>query len=602
MKQQFLTCLIAACTCYFSTQAQYNKTYEASIAGAALYSSPIDIVETGNGSTCVLSPASDGTKGLVLLRKVDNLGNIIFETMHDLGNTRHYFTKLLHTNNDEYIAVGFYVMPATHPNPAYNYAYQPFATKFDNAGNHVWTKVYQVSLTYWPSINSNYGRVNITKTPDEIDAETYILTYPADQDVYPLPPTGSPGPQVNADVTIGALKIDANGNVWWNYKYYIPQMSRPAGLYENRDYPNTLVYGNGKYFIAGTTIRHATTYHQDINFYMSIDNMGNIVDDYRTFTAPGYNFRHDAIFDQATNEFVMTYTLGAYYYPGSNSASEIAITKVDAGTFNINTTAYYYDADAIENYGFDIKETPAHDAYVLACRTDGSVTDPLMVITASLLKVDKNNTPILYKSYNVHRYQYARGLATYINPATGIENYAMCTSADDDTRMITADNNLSVCGEYDRPVTWGYENTVADPPVQYNRSFYCNTITLVGIPVGFTSNITDCDLSGTKTSEYRLATSVNNVDKNANAVVVYPTLLTSGDNRMNIELTADNNSQLNVTAISIDGRVVFNYKIQANKGSNKLVFEIPDLAPGNYVLKINSEDNIIQKTQRISKL
>jgi|GEM_PF-3227134 len=612
MKQQILTFTVIALAGSFSTHAQYNRTYECIFAnGTNLNTASVDIVDAGNGATCILGQSTRLINSYVLLRKVDDAGNIIFETLETLAGQSVYPTDLIHTGNDEYIAVGFIRTPGYHPTGAFNITYQPFAMRFDNAGNHLWTHIFSVNTNYWDYI-PDYSKVSIAYVEDDPGNESYILTYPADQTFY-TPPAAAVGGPLYQDNTIGALRFDANGGMMWNYKYYLPNVPvRDPGLMVESEFPHALAYGMNKYFIGGNVRQMIMPpvggigYMNEINFYMSIDNAGNIIDQYRNFDAPGYNFGHDAIFDATTNEFVMSYTYGDAIMGGT--ASQIAISKINAATFGINSTGYYYDADALENYAVSIKENPQQDAYVLSCFTSGSVSGSGPTNrNVSILKIDKSYNPLFYKSYNVNRDQDAASLAAYMNPVTGAENYAVISTpigpgSFSHMRVIATDNNGAACGEYNRPVSWAFGDPTFYPTIQYLKGSGPDGTDLSPAYIELASNVTDCGGGGIPDDQYRTATSVNDISNSASGVKVFPSLITGSSNTLHIETDGLSTTKLTIVITSIDGSVVGSYTTDVSKTDNKFSWQFPANTPGNYILKITTADNSIHKIQRISVL
>lgn len=83
----------------------------------------------------------------------------------------------------------------------------------------------------------------------------------------------------------------------------------------------------------------------------------------------------------------------------------------------------------------------------------------------------------------------------------------------------------------------------------------------------------------------------------SNELAVYPNPSTG---KINIWFMAEKISPVGISIHDMNGKLVYHYKLQANKGSNITTANITKLAAGNYTVKVENGDKIM--TQKISKL
>ncbi len=289
--------------------------------------------------------------------------------------------------------------------------------------------------------------MSITPVLDE-DFESYIITARGEQVI-----TNT----YNQDSYINALRIDGQGTPLWNHKYAYRGGPAPYDVVENG--PTTITYGNdgsgGKYFIAGTS-RYWQTINHDRAFYMSIDKSGNIVDPYTILTVPGYTYGYDAIYDAASQEFIMSYTMGNNNLVGYPVASQIAVSRFGISGLTHNRTDYYYTPDATENDALGIRQNARKDSYILSSRV--AYNHPYGTYkNMGILEIDAATAA--YKNWNRYNINtlmhFGTGITSAVDPASGNETYLIAGNPQINpavpyryTRVISTDNSGNTCGAY----------------------------------------------------------------------------------------------------------------------------------------------------------
>lgn len=589
MRQTLLTAIMLACIIWAQQAvAQYNKTYISTINGSQVQSTAIDIVDAGNGEACVLSGAGvAGGLPSIVLRKHDFNGNILFETAHTPHVNFFYAEKMVLTPNGEYIVVGTHYDAANVNNP--------FAARFDNSGNILWFHVYPSNST-WTSYSGSFARVCIVRAEDD-PAESYIITAPGDQ-FYPT--------TWNDDIVVNALKIDAGGIPVWNKKYALPAADRNgtyAGFTSIDDLPNTLCYGTDggmhKYLIAGTTVKNVLS---ERGFQFSIDGNGNIVDQYTEYFISGYPFGHDALFDPATQQFVLTFTMGNNNLAPPVTVSEIAVLKLNFGTLGIVSYDYYWDNNAVENYGVSIKENAPRDAYIIASWVSNPLSVNQSIINTALLKIDKSGTPFFLKRYNEDTYSWPSAIISLTDPLSGTENYVTAGYAhfNNDTRIYSTDVNGDVCGVIDvQPSHNGYDYGPA--PYSYSEAPFPPNFFRENVQIeNLQTQITDC-ANAPNPSQYKSKPAGITANTAVKDVKVYPTILTQ-NNKVIFETIGNNGTDMLAELYTIDGRKAGSITFSLTAGLNTGIWDIPAQQAGNYFIRISTADKSLNKTVKITKL
>ena len=585
--------------------ATFNKTYFSMINGGYDPSTTIDMIDAGGGNALILGSTNSEP---LLLRLVDFNGVVLNEQAFDYSNDPTAVitpTQVVKTLSGDFIVVGYYYSSTVNQNP--------FAAYFKGTTlTNVWFQVYQsntgTAYTY------NFSRANIVFAADDPTGEHFILSCAGD-----LSGTGVPNPSSNyGDMVINALKIDVSGMQLWNNKYFI---SGRTGTYSYitalRDEPHALTYvysgPSGKYFIAGTSdqwydasVWYLYGMNSTMGFAMTIDNTGAIVDQYREFTIPSYPFNQDAIWDDdpAEQSIVMSYTFGNTNAGGSGTASVMGITKFDINLLVKQTFVYWY-SNATENYAYSIKRTAANDGYIMSCwLTDNQSYAPTAIENVGILKVDKNlRTPQFLERYNVFTGTMPGSIISLVDPMSHTEDYvveATTMGGSNDIRVISADVTGKACGfESLTPSLNAYN-------VQPNIYAYTSVPVSGFFPISINAPLTastfsDCNNS-VNPAYYRTSNQLTPVTTKTDWLSIFPTLLSGGDNTINIVCNAENATVLSVSFYTIEGKYAGTQSFQVIEGDNTLSCILPFSVPGNYLITVTSSDKKFNKTGRISKL
>lgn len=564
------------------TYAQYNKTFYNTQNGSmqAMDDVAIDIINVGNGSTCVLTKniASDYD---FTLKIIDYTGAVTaYETFTVSQSDYISPGKLLLAPNGDILVSGYYT--TTVPTRVVN----PFAARFSVAGSVIscsWFKMYPSNAGIF-SLSTTLSRVNIVEATDW-PSEAYILVGAGDK-------SGTP----YNDQTINALLIDAGGNLQWNKKYYENTPSRFRTIA-----PRALTRFDGdmmqKYYIAGYMNYNVTIQR---GFDMAIDVNGNIVNQYRDYYVPTYPFGHDAIYDASTGEIVLTYTMGNNNIAGAPVVSEIAVTKMQANNLAIISTDYYYEDDpsavVSENYSNTIVLDAANSNYIINAF---NYNDNMSYKTACILKIDKASNVQFYKRYNKLTATDYGAITSVVDPFA-VENYvAVCNTVNTttpDSRVFSTNTAGVTCGDDNINYKQGTYNLMETGYTFTDASLFGEMHVLYSTGYSYSDSL--CDNSN---PDYKQSTTVA-FTTSSGGFAAYPTLLTDAENNITLSGISTKAATLHVTITGIDGKVLYREDVKLEQGSNNLKLAPGLSANGTYVLTATSDDGRINMVKRITKI
>ncbi len=582
-----------------SSAQSYVRTYSTNIAGNPVSNWTLDIIDASGGSnaySCLLQ--ADASNNRVFLKKLDFNGNIILDkALECLGGTiapQH----VIRTSNGEYIVVGYYSDGATNR--------CPFAARFDANFNNLWFHYYPYTPMMYTWVTR--GEVVIAKVEDDPGKEGYIISAAVGD-----APSSSPcGNLTNSD--INALRIDGSGTIVWNkiFKELTALTTPPnANCYSYTTSVKTIAYGNngsgkGKYFIGGmkdkSVVWGPITYY---NFYMSVDNTGNIVDPEEDFTVPSGPANMRAIYDNTSNEFVISYTMGNNGLVGFPTVSEVAILKKGYSAFTMGgLTSYYYVPTMTENYCYGICEDQTRTHYLMS----GWVSNAGMG-NMCIWQVDKNLAAATLHRYNIN---------TYTMPSTGIfsvtdnsgspvENHIMAGDRFNnntllhETRVISADVNDEACGFVQETVGVGTINNTLVPVSLWDVNNFENPGTPTTKTVTISSTFDDCDFYSISNNPDNYKNAIASSEK-VTALKIYPTLLDEGNNTVIFDAYTEDRTTITLSIYNMEGKKMDTKTFDLDFGANRLSWTLPALLPGSYVISSISGNKDLNKTIRISKL
>lgn len=634
--------LLLACTSTLVTYGQpfdYNKTYPYNIDNLYSERESVDIISDGDGNTIVLSYDDVRRPNEFMLTKLDFQGNILWEENHAFNATLMEPYKLIETQNGDIIVVGL------HQDNDYSWI-NPFAAKFDAWGTLLSGRIY-ISNTggfasSWANsiaINSRgFLRVNIVKT-EGTGSEDYIIVCPGVPPFSPTNPRSYP-PLDFQDVCVNALRIDVNLNMSWNYKYFYPTpAARQAAtsqdpaysgfwIFSQVDHPHAVTHvntgGSDKYVIGGTSWQTlndpvgGATFHHYFNLFMSIDNLGSIVDPYQGEYTYSYPFGMNMLWDQATNEIVASYTVGNTALattgtpPTSVPASVIGISKLDPSNLNIvgGTSDFYYFQNSTENYAYGIIENEAQDGYVIPVWQHDQTTyapQQIETKTSAIFEIDKNTAAINFaKQFNPFREVYTAGIAYNHSPMHGATNYVIAANAMTnpntklgDIRVTSTDIGGNTCCSGTWQSGLGTINhSSSESPYSFithqengDQAFSSNFTTEV-------ATVDDCYNSSN--CNYWKPTAIEEVITD-NTIKVYPTLI-EGNTQLTVDINSTTSQALSMSIYSIEGKKITEKNVDVNTGDNSVKWDVSLPSSGNYIMQIQSKDNSLNKTIKLTNL
>lgn len=589
--KQFIT-LLAVASCLSGTDiayGQYNYSYTDGNGKS------IDIVNASYGGTAYSCVLGQGPTDPIILKKLDFLGNVIFDVGFylNIGSLDIRPTKLLHTANDEYIVVGIGIQ---------NGVYNPFAARFDASGNFLWFNLYNSNPGSAVTYNQgSLAMANVCTVQDDPSIESYIITATGADPFR----NGSSG----LDEFTNALRIDGSGNLMWNRKYF--PASIPFGTSNNdvRENPEALVYVNpsgykSRYFIAGKSAKLLTSGTSYLGFFMSIDKLGNIIDPYQETGLPTPR-HHCAIFDNATNQVVFSYTCSNRAVPSSISGSTIGLTRVMAATgLTVTQSDFWAVPNSNENGGIWLTQNAANTQYVIACeiydRTSGGVSLPGSM---GILSINKTSpTPVIFNDYDYLRESQAAAIIDLTS--MGMENYVMTGTpippggGPNQMRVISTDVIGNACGQHALLNAHGGEN-ISTVSYTYNIRGESGKSSYSLSQETFSGNFTSCMLSGNPDLYKKPITTTATV--NGPEISVYPTLI-NAESSIAIDLNADRDGIVSIKLSDISGRTIYSKSVTAVQGMNRFTTDVANLPAGTYILNISQANSAINKTVKLSKL
>ena len=580
--------------------AQYNKNYQHSYPGASgtypVNSNTLDIVNSNPYSQCALMEMTDlptiegftSQENLLGLKTIDQWGSPVWEKTFRLSDSTVKVEpwRIIRSLDSGFLVVGRVTLANGNVNP--------FAARFDYIGNSVWTKVYTSNLQDFP----DQRQTAVARVEDDLfSPESYIIVRSGS--------TANPQQQSNTEnVQVNALRIRfSDGSLIWNRKYYDAiQTANDSAI---KSYPNTITYvqnlSQSYYFIAGSHISFNSGQWEPSMFYMAIDKYGNIAHSYRTMNFNGaYPQDHDAVYDASDTSIVMSYTLknASNYYPGI-SESKIILAKFNR-SLQLVWQNFYTAQSSSYSRAARMTINTADDAYVIACNVKLASNRPN---TIAELKTSKLGIVSHLFCYNTRSETYANSMLN-ADPQTGTEMYMIggrkLNSGMSAARILQTDPTGYACGAY-YPTYTEISYTFPDSLHSYDTTApageYAMTLNTVGLDVVQS----DCDSSSPPFFKPGRPTKTGNVEK-ANATKVYPTILQSGDQVIHIEADKDYANGVTVSLTSIDGRMIATSKISTGKSGIKYDWQIPNIAPGYYMVTVRTADGKVLKNEKIVKM
>lgn len=626
-------------TCFFSFTnsygQDYNMMYPYAISSSYAEVHAVDVIADANGNTIHLS---SGVNDELILTKLDFNGGLVWNEAHDIVGSNYLTSiqpyKIIETLNGDFIVVGFAYTTLYAPK-------NPFAAKFDATGTFLDFQIYNSNMSGSMYNVPGFTRVNIERMQNtNTGTEDYIITAPGTSPLSPYIIPGSVPPSNYQDCAINAISIDQGTLLpYWNHKYFVANtmaartgwasgnpLYTPGTMHVNmhRDHPQGLTHvldgTTDKYVITGTAYEGVWPFGGGVssfnhyNFVMSVDNSGNVVNGYSGEYTFNYPFGHNMIWDQGTNEVVMSFTIGNTNLASSGTpasttpASVIAIMKLNPSTLAVvgGSSDYYYMLNGVENYAYGLIENQAKNGYVIGCYFSDYQTVPGSYYdNISLLEVDKTTMNVnYYNRFNIDAQTYPA--ATAYNEFAGTANYVVTGEKHNgvgvsDLRSLSADISGSTCGVFSDAygqgtVSHGSENT---PPTFVVHAMPKTADQENLNALNELTRPDDCKASMNPNAWK--TTSVNDLTKEA-SVKVFPSVITQNNEALNIAIDANYAGNISAGIYSIDGRKVAEKNYTVNEGTNNLIWHVTLPASGNYILKINATDAELNHTARITKL
>lgn len=598
MKKIFLAAIFLLT---LNVHAQFNNVYPLLTAGTPTSSMLLDM-DAESGSSWVLS-TDVATRCDIQIKRIGFAGAVMAQSVYQFPAVNGVITPhaIINTGDGGCMVVGSaFEYLSLAPNASVN----PFVARFDFTGSFMWMKILPTNPA--PYYHGRVCRINIVHAEDGPRYLNYIIVTPGG-DNYNLIDQST--------CTINAIKINDVGSVIWNKIYGSNQPSvrrTPHALSCGKSTITVDLPGGGtkdsvfyKYFIAGVQEDHNAS-DPYAAFDMSIDENGDIVDQYRTYVVPDQPEGQDAIYDNQTEEFIMAYTIGYDNIMPSPVATATTVSKYAFSNLNINSTHCYYQPTAMENYGHSIVENISGDGYVIGCNIARDVT--LVSVPGggnrypALLQIDKTGVPTLMTRFNkydpdqVYRNPYLTKLKTPAGKSRYLLGSALCvtrgTPLPDHIRVISIDSIGKTCDAEDVPVdynqmTW---EPHSDPLPTFPRP-NLEMLTFLTSPTSAVNPIS-CLHNG--------AAKLTTIEDSR--IEIYPTLLEGTDHVVTLDISTSNTTEVSLTLYDLYGKKLAEKYIANINSAQKPEWNMPLLLPGTYIITVYSPNENLQKTIKISKL
>ena len=575
-------------------KAQYNKNFATYYPGSWAYfttgSNTLDIVRSQANVQCALSEVTDlppqegfsSWDNLIHLKSITTWGSTMWDKFYRINDSFYKVEpwRIIKPQDSGYIIAGRSTSKMGKINP--------FAARFDSSGNFMWAKIYETN----DRLFLDHRETSICRVDDPGNPEGFIILRSGSSTDTATHPN---------NVCVNALRIrGSDGALIWNNKYYSTSQTRfDSTLFS---YPKTICHvpdtGGGYYFISGMHLSFNPNSGGDsLLFYMGIDRNGNVVHNYKTIDLGGAGpNHHDAVFDASENSIIMSYTFEhSPYMLQYFSLSQIALMK-----FTVASVPYslkYYAAYGFQNTNSArMTINTADDAYVIAANLRSSADEPNNI---AQLKVEKNGSIPHFALYNFYSFTVANTILN-VDPLTGDELYIIGGHKENglsEERLLQTDPTGNTCGAlYLYPVE--DEMNTVDSTYRYNIVQYNRQLPISFWPVNIDISEDNCTDATYYTFKPGRPTE-NGIAESAKATKVYPTILESGDQIIHIETDKDYAGDVTVSLTSIDGRMIASTGITSG---TKYDWQIPDIAPGYYVVTLRTANGKVLKNEKIVKI
>lgn len=628
MKKELISAFVII-SLALNAQAQFifNKTYSNSLSMKVRAVDHINAFVDGNSVMLSRNEDSRAPSGIILT-KFDDQGGIIYERFWKVnGSVGILPDKLVFTADNGFIVVGRV--------SGLGGSINPFAAKFKYNGDHTAAEwAYEYTCNTGPWIPGRTEKVNIAKIKGS--SEDFIIVT-----------NGKPtDPVINSsyaqDAVVTALRINgADGTVIWSNKYEMPLAARlsaapPAsfgfGLWGTlgmlSTQPAALANGDGKSFIAGE-VDWSTQFRLGyLGFYMAINDDGSVNQDYHfmdTWSSSNHHVIWDHLADGTSaaplSKFILAYTASTSTI-GPPVSRVVAVQKFNTtgvvtpdgpGPVTTYGVDHYHDGGQLL-YSIGIDNKYSLDQYIISCWSKAAESSG--VAAHAMLAIEKvPASPAVapavsyYSRFNINTptsyYDMTPALSLLDKTLTKERNvmlgYVDRPSGVGGIRMISADLALNTCGAIPAPAYAVKENagfSVLPHPQQ--------SISVSMIPLTFTEDVIiskndDCnDLPIADRDSY--STAISEQDAIQGIVDLYPTMITPDQHQLSVHITSNNNTLMEVSVITIDGKLLTLHNFDLQKGDQDLSFSLPELVPGTYIIAFSSADGKINRHIRVVKL
>jgi hypothetical protein len=547
---------LAASAQSFNVTCDVNASSDRLIPGFVIVDSNNESISVSNGT---------GNGDYYILTKHDPSGTVIFNNMvRSCHSPQQGFTNvkaISETPWGEIFVAGYF-----YDNIG-SFIEQPFLACFDNSGNHQWTRFYPVNQNR--IIGADINKISLCPINDGSNDYFIVAAGSSNQSMY--------------EVAVNVLRVDAGGNLLNSRKYH---HTPSVPLAQIREYPGDIEYHPHKdiYVITGYKeyLDRESGATEQRMFFFSIDNNADPITFFDLFWPNSMPIDQDMVYDKNTDMFATVFTHENNNFV-SGVQSLIGFINYDFSNSQFSDPGVIWHSDGITHNGRSISHH-MNGTYVLGA----GILNTSGVHNPSWLEVNTSGNPSSCIRYNVQDDVYFGHHATNPNQ----DEFVLINEHQTDLRTIRTNASGEACGfRKFKPLYEPYKPEITKLKYEYDKQkgmeepAVCEKL--------FKPKCRECKGEG---DQYRL-TGISEVNAGNQAVILYPSVMSSQQAVLNLENNTGANVRLEVR--NLTGQLIFS-AAQIGSGNHEINLGAKgDLAPGIYLVNTFDANGQLANSSRI---
>lgn len=541
----------------------------------------------------VTDPSGTNPPTQLLVTKTDGLGNVIKSLVIDTALYKH---KLIETSDSGILIAA---NPIVDDNPPFNSPL--FIIKFDKNLNMQWVIKWGFPGFQAPLGNAS-AEVAIQKVPGvggDIKKDEYIILYSSQ--------SFASDPYATNDLCFSAIRVSQSGTVRWHHRYTDANRAHNPSTYV-LDRINSITmlpdqadttHTKNWFALSGSRLEGTGSGFDTTKiFSMIINDLGNIVVNYRKFNTVGQNAAYPKVmWDAVHTRLVYAYgeDISSVYPMAPSTYMSMGLLRTDAFQ-NPFDNRYYFNSVSISKLPCSITQAPADQNYIIETYGDEWTGVGPLYFSEGLAKISSTSlNPVYYYRYN--------DLQNFVHDVPGFHrtdskgfNYMIPTIDIDGThptyqiRLLKTTSLGHTCGDYKDTLDYtdfipgfrDYEYTQVSDSFD-NISLNVDSVSL---------NIYYCD--STNWNYYRIA---GNSPLNEFSVSITPTLISNSGQQIKCSITSPQNTDIDVFIINAIGQVVYKKQQAINYGSNIITIDGGILPRGLNIVRVSNKGRVLNTTK-----